>query len=341
MKRRQLIFTLLGLALILAFVLDLVCGAVAIPYEEFWQVLTSPEADSPYRYIIYGYRLPKALTALLAGSGMAVAGLQMQNLFRNPLADTSILGINSGAGLGVAIYTMAYSLLPPAWGVGLISSWGIVLSACLGAMLVLLLITCLARRMQDLVAVLIIGVMMGFLASSLIAILQFFSREESLRSYLLWSFGSVSATSWGQLMLMLPIVGLGLGCSLLMPKGMNALSLGASYAQSVGIHVGRLRASLIVLTGLITGCITAFAGPIAFVGLAVPHFVRLLLDTSDHRQLIPACILAGALLLLLCDMISQMPGQHFVLPINAITSLIGAPTLIFILWSHRQKGGFK
>lgn len=332
MARTPLRFALLALLLLGAFVLDLMVGAMSISAEQVARVLLGLGGEDTSSYIILNLRLPKALTALTAGAGMALAGLQMQSLFNNPLADTSILGINSGAGVGVALYTMLSALMPalglPSAGG---SSWGMITAACLGAGAILLLIAVVASRVQSMVSVLLVGVMLGFLASAVISVLQFFSSEEMLKTYLLWSFGSISGTTWGQLQLMLPLVGFALCLSLLLPKAMNALSLGESYARSVGVDVRSVRFALIALTSVLSGGITAFTGPIAFLGLAVPHFVRLLFGTSDHRTLIPATILSGALLLLLCDIFTQLIGGGLSLPINALTSLIGAPVVIYII----------
>lgn len=340
--RTRITFLLLLLAVALVFVLDLLWGAVSIPLSDVWGALAGEGSDSAYSYIVRHYRLPKALTALSAGAGIATAGLQMQSLFRNPLADTSILGINSGAGLGVAIYTMAAALMPGVLVAGSVASMsGIVLSASLGASAVLLLIAVVSTRVREVVSVLIVGVMVGFLASALISVLQFFSDEETLRVYLVWSFGSVSGTTWSQLAWMLPIVGVGLGISLLMPKYMNALALGDDYARSLGVRVALVRLVMILVTSLITGCITAFVGPVAFLGLAVPHFVRLTFGTSDHRTLLPATMLMGALLLLLCDMATQLPGAQFILPINALTSFIGAPIVILVVLRSQRRGTFR
>ena len=336
-KRPALLLILLSLGIILTFILDIMWGSVSIPAREVIDTLLGGGGEHTSSYVILHFRLPKALTSLVAGAGIAIAGLQMQTLFRNPLADTSILGINSGAGVGVAIYTMAYTLIPGLASTGMVNSWGIILSACIGAMAVLLLISAVASRLQDIISVLIVGVMVGFLASSVISILQYFSSEETLKTYLLWSFGSVSTTTWRQLSLMLPIVGVGLFLSLLMPKQMNALNLGENYARSVGTNIRLVRRSLILITSLITGCITAFTGPIAFLGMAVPHFVRLLFRTADHRILIPATMLSGSLLLLVCDILTQAPGHQFVLPINAITSLLGAPVVILIVLGASNK----
>ena len=338
--RPQLLFLLLALGIVAAFFLDIMWGATSLSAGEVWDALWTGDDSVTGTYVVRHFRLPKALTALFAGAGVAVAGLQMQSLFRNPLADTSILGINSGAGVGVAIYTMAYAFFPTValFNSG-VSSWGIILAACIGAAAVLLLITGVASRVRSVVSVLIVGVMVGFLASSIISILQYFSDEETLKTYLLWSFGSVAGTTWRQLHLLMPVVALGLGLALLMPKPMNALALGEGYARSVGTNVPRVRFALIAITSLLAGSITAFTGPIAFLGMAVPHFVRTLFRTSDHRILLPATMLSGALLLLVCDLLTQLPGRGLTLPINALTSLIGAPVVIFVVL-RSQRGSF-
>lgn len=338
MKRTPIIFTLIILLTILAFLADLIWGSLDISISDVFRSLTNNSDTQTNDYIIRNFRLPKALTAVFAGAGISIAGLQMQNLFRNPLADTSILGINSGAGLGVAIYIMSFALFPGlSINSGITNSWGIAFSACIGALFVLLIISTVASWLKDIVSVLIVGVMIGFLASSVISILQFFSENETLKSYLIWSFGSVSGTTWTQLYLMIPVVSIGLFLSLLMPKYMNALSIGENYARSVGVNVEKGRILMIAITSIITGTITAFTGPIAFLGIAVPHFTRIAFKTSNFRILIPATMICGALLLLICDIITQVPGKGFVLPINAITSLIGAPVVIMTIARNRKK----
>ena len=339
MKRSSFMFGTLLLLTAVTFVADLIWGSLDISPADVLQALTNgSEMQTTNDYVIRNFRLPKALTALFAGAGISIAGLQMQSLFRNPLADTSILGINSGAGLGVALYIMSFTIIP---GLSLYSgtadTWGVATAACIGSMLVLLLISAVAAWLRDMVSVLIVGVMVGFLASSFISILQFFSDNEMLKGYLIWSFGSVAGTTWRQLSLMIPIVSGGLFLSMLMPKYMNALNIGENYARSVGIHVERERIILIGITSIITGTITAFTGPIAFLGIAVPHFSRILFKCSDYRILLPGTMLCGALLMLVCDMITQVPGKGFVLPINAITSMIGAPVVIMTIARNRKK----
>lgn len=339
MTRSSLIFGTLFLLTAVAFVADLIWGSLDISPADVLQALTNgSDMQTTNDYVIRNFRLPKALTALFAGASISIAGLQMQSLFRNPLADTSILGINSGAGLGVALYIMSFAIIPGlSLHSGTADTWGVATAACIGSMLVLLLISAVAAWLRDMVSVLIVGVMVGFLASSFISILQFFSDNEMLKGYLIWSFGSVAGTTWRQLSLMIPIVSGGLLLSMLMPKYMNALNIGENYARSVGIHVERERIILIGITSIITGTITAFTGPIAFLGIAVPHFTRILFKSSDYRILLPGTMLCGALLMLLCDMITQVPGKGFVLPINAITSMIGAPVVIMTIARNRKK----
>lgn len=336
-QRTAWLFGGLTVLLALLFLGEFFLGSVSIPLAEVWKAIRG-EGDPVYSYVLLNYRLPKALTALLAGASISVSGLQMQSLFRNPLADTSVLGINSGAGVGVALYTMAGALLPASWALGSgMNVWGTITASIIGSGLTLLLISSLASRLRDLLAILIVGVMVGFLASSVISILQFFSQEEKLKLFLLWSFGSISSTTWSQLVVMIPLLLLGLLWALLLPKPMNALLLGESYARSLGVDIRRARLQLILVTCLLTGCTTAFTGPIAFLGLAVPHFVRQLFATTDHRILLPATMLLGGLLLLLCDLLTQVLGGGVPLPINALTSLIGAPVVLMALLAPRSR----
>lgn len=336
--RQWLVFVLLLILLAVLFIVDLIWGAVHISASEALSALISGSEEDTVVYLIRNFRLPKALTAVLTGAGISVCGLMMQNLFRNPLADTSILGIGSGAGVGVAFYTMAFALFPSlGLGAGVLDSWGVVFSAFLGALVVLLLVSVVASWLHDIISVLIVGVMIGFIASSFISILQFLSDEETLKGYLLWSFASLSGVTWSQLYVLAPSVLLGLGVVYMMPKYMNAMSLGENYTRSMGINPRAVRLAIILTTSLIAGSITAFAGPIAFLGIAVPHFTRMAFGTSDHRVLIPATMLVGSTLMLTCDILTQLPGRMLVLPINAITSLIGAPVVIFIITRNSRR----
>lgn len=339
MARTVIAFATIGVLLCLLFSLDLVWGAVDISLWEALEALFGGERSDTNAYLIRHFRLPKALTALLAGAGVSVAGLMMQGLFRNPLADTSILGIGSGAGVGVAVYTMAFALIPGlTLGAGAYNAWGVATASFVGALAVLVLIAALAAHIREVVSVLVVGVMIGFLAGALISVLQYLSEEDVLRGYLLWSFGSVAGTTWRELSVLAPVVLAGLTLTLLMPKYLNALMLGESYTRSLGISPRRVRLLIILTTSLIVGGITAFTGPIAFLGIAVPHLARMTFGTADHRRLIPGTILLGATLMLACDILTQWPGRMLVLPINAITSLIGAPMVIYIILRRQRRG---
>jgi len=321
----------------MAFLLDLALGSVQIPVDSVIASLRGSGLKPSWDYIVLEFRLPKAITAVLAGSGIALTGLHMQTLFRNPLADTSILGIGHGASLGVALFVLAAAILP-----GMLppmvqySNWGIIAAAVAGALAVLLCISAVAAWLNDMVSLLIVGLMVGFVTGAMVSILQYFSDPELIKSYLVWTFGSLAGVTWSQLRVMMPLVLSGLVASIFLPKSMNAFLLGENYAASVGLNVKRTRSVLVIITSILAGTITAFTGPIAFVGIAVPHFARIFFRTSDHRILIPATILSGAVLMLFCDIISQVPGGQTTLPINAVTSLVGAPVVVFIVLKNRR-----
>ena len=317
------------------FLADLSLGSVSIPPAEIVKILSGGSGEKvAWEHIIWQFRLPKALTALAAGSALACSGLQMQTLFRNPLAGPFVLGISSGASLGVALLLMAGSAFGAL--VAINSQALIVLAATSGSALVLLLVVAVSTRIQDSMTLLIIGLMFGSLAGAVVSILQFFSQAEQVQAYLIWTFGSLAGTSWNELAVLLPVCGLGLLLGLLLAKPLNALLLGDRYAESMGVPLKKVRIWIIISTSLLAGGVTAFCGPIAFVGLAVPHLTRLLIPTADHRRLLPAVILGGAILLLLCDILSQLPGTEKVLPINAVTSLLGAPVVIWLIVRRRN-----
>lgn len=338
MTRRFILFTVIILGIICAFVLDLALGSVAIPVEHIVDLLLGDSIKKSWEYIITDFRLPKAITACFVGAGVSITGLQMQTLFRNPLADTSILGIGHGSSLGVALFVLAPNILP-----GLLPAsvhnnyWGLIISSIIGAFSVLSIVSFISGWMKDIISLLIVGVMLGFITGSLVSVLQYFSDPESIQSYLIWTFGSLSGTTWTQLQFMIPIVSMGILASFLLPKNMNAILLGENYAKSVGVNVRTTQILLIVLTGLITGTLTAFVGPIAFVGIAVPHVARLLFKTANHQILIAATVLCGIFLVLCCDIISQLPGSGTTLPINSVTSILGAPIVIFIVMKNRRR----
>lgn len=282
-------------------------------------------------FILYDLRLPRAITALLVGVGLSVSGLLMQSLFRNALAGPYVLGISSGAGLGVAIMLMSGGLL----GFTLFSSWTLVLAAIFGTLMVLMVILSFSLHIRQSTTLLIIGIMIGTFVSAIISVFQYFTDAESLKKFVLWTFGSTSSTSMNQVYVLLFCVLLGLVMALLSSKQLNAFLMGEDYAKSLGVSVKTTRLISILTVGLLAGAITAFCGPIAFVGLAVPHIARGLFKTSVHQVLLPASALIGGGFMLLCDMLSQVPFLPYTLPINAITSLLGAPIVIYVIVRKR------
>lgn len=324
---KNLKFILLVLLTAILFVADVVYGSVRIPINELFS------GDEVYHNIIYNFRLPKALTALITGAAISVAGLVMQTLFRNPLAGPYVLGVSSGASLGVAIFILAGGMLPAMF---VESGWGLVISATLGAVLVLMMVLAVSFRVRQAVSLLIVGIMFGQLSGSLVTILQNSSDPDSLKLFVVWTFGSLSAVTWNYMWVMLPIVIVGLTIVFTIQKPLNALLLGENYAQGLGVNVGRTRFLIITAIALLAGATTAFTGPIAFIGMAVPHLVRGLLQTSNHQQTIPGSILVGASLLLLCDLVCQLPADGYTLPINAVSALVGAPIIIWIILKNRN-----
>ena len=331
------LFTLLGIALIVLFLANISLGAVKIPLNDVLQSLTGGEASkTSWQYIIINYRLPKAITALLAGMGLSVGGLLMQTLFRNPLAGPDVLGLNSGASLGVAFVILASGILPAAMAGIFLSAYGIVLASVAGSFIVLLAILAVAQRLRDTMAILIIGLMFTSFTGAIVGVLTYFSTAEQLQKYTFWALGSLGNLPWNNIVLLALVVLAGLLMAVVTLKPLDALLLGERYAKSMGINFKRTRFIIILATSLLTGCITAFAGPIVFVGLVVPHMAKLFFKTSSHNILFWATLLTGGVLMLLCDIFTQLPGSSFVLPINAITSIIGAPVVIGLLLSKRK-----
>lgn len=324
----------MSLLFCLLLIADLCLGNIRIPLADVWAALFHPQTHaSIHTDIVLNFRLPKALTAIIAGSALSVSGLMMQTMFRNPLAGPDVLGVNSGASLGVALLVMLGSMGGIVFGS---TSWSIIMAAILGAFLVLILILIISRRMPDIVSLLIVGMMLGYIASSVVSLLQSLSNPESLKLFVVWTFGSLSAVSWQ----MMPVLGaifiFGIFLAFLMCKEMDVLMLGESYAQTLGISLPRVRFMLILTTALLSGGITAFAGPISFVGITVPHIARGLVKDWSHRRLLPLCMLCGSSLLLVCDILSQMPVFNASFPINSITSLVGAPIIIWIMLKNRK-----
>ena len=330
----------LGALLVGLFVLDIALGSVAIPLSEVVFILLGRSSDSvAWVGIVEQIRVPKAITAVLAGAALSVGGLQMQTLFRNPLAGPSVLGITSGASLGVALVTLTTGSTVTTFAtqsLGLSQGWLIVLAATGGAAAVLLLILWVSFRVNDYVVLLIVGLMVGNITLSIVGIWQYFSQPEQLQNYVLWTLGSLHSVTPRHLPVLLVVIGAGIILSFLSSKWLNALLLGESYARSLGLNISQTRAIIIVTTSLMAGAITGFCGPIGFVGIAVPHLTRSLLRTSNHFILIPGVMLTGAIVMLGCDIISQVPGSQTVLPINAITALVGSPVVIWVILRNRN-----
>lgn len=333
---------LLLVVLVLVFLLSLVVGSVSIPLTDILTILVGGEpARATWTTIVLDFRLPKALTALLAGAALAVGGLQMQTLFRNPLADPYVLGVSSGASLGVALVVLSVgttgSMLLA--GLGLSGDFGITLAAILGSGFALLLVIAVAARVQSVITLLVLGLMFGYATGALVSLLMYFSVAERIQMYINWTYGSFSGVSWRQMPIFIPVVIIGLLLTFLLSKPLNALLLGEAYARSMGLNVRRVRLAIISSTALLAGSVTAFCGPIGFLGLAVPHLCRALFGTSDHRILTPATLLLGGTLALVADLVAQMPGSQIVLPLNAVTALIGAPVVIWVILRRRSLRG--
>ncbi|NDV81232.1 iron ABC transporter permease [Bacteroides sp. 51] len=320
-------FVFLLALLLLALVADIALGSVSLPLSEVWAALTGQSQDEVYREIILNHRLPKALTAILAGAALSVAGVLMQTLFQNPLAGPDVLGVTSGASLGVALLTMGTSALP-LW---MLTGWGQVTAAVAGAVCVLLLVIVVSIKVPNAVSLLIIGMMFGSFAGAVVSILQSVSNPDTLKLFVTWTFGSLSAVGWDYMLVMAPVIGIGLLIALLLQKQLNVFLLGQNYASGLGISVSRLRLFTILATALLAGTSTAFTGPIAFIGITMPHVARGLFRTSNHHIILPASILCGAVTMLLCDLISGLPGTQTTLPINAVTALFGAPIIVWII----------
>jgi iron complex transport system permease protein len=316
--------------LIFSLLLNVSLGSVSISVSAILEGLFSGNWErNSYEQIILNYRFPKALVAILAGVGLSISGLQMQTFFRNPLAGPYVLGISSGAGFGVAILILAGSIF--GFASYAMNPWAVAVAGTLGAGLILVLVSLVAWRVKDSMTLLIVGIMFGAAVSSIISVLAYFSGAEALKLYTIWSMGSLGGLGWAQVTLLSIVILLGLIPVIFSIRAFNASLLGESYAASMGISPIKLRWLMIISTGLMSGAVTAFCGPIAFVGIAVPHVTRIIWKTSDHRILFPASALCGSVLLLLCDAIGQLPGSAQSLPINAVTSLIGAPIVIALV----------
>jgi len=330
--RNTILFLILLLTLFLTLLLNISLGQVAIPFKDVIKSLFGSHASKEtWEYIIVNFRLPKAITAILVGIGLSISGLLMQTLFRNPLAGPYVLGLSSGSSLGVAFVILGAGILPISLAEFLLSSFGIILASCLGSFMVLLLVLSISKFLRDTMTILIAGLMFSSFASAIVSILTYFSSAEKLQKFTFWSMGNIGNVSWTNLLILFIAICIGLLISLFSIKSLDGLLLGENYAKSLGLNIKKSRRMIILATSILAGSITAFAGPIAFIGLAVPHLSKLIFQTSNHLILFWSTIIIGAIIMLFCDMVSQMPGFDFTLPINAITSLIGAPIVIWLL----------
>ncbi|MCH5346395.1 MAG: iron ABC transporter permease [Muribaculaceae bacterium] len=328
-SRHRLFFIIAGVAFVVLAIADIAAGSVAVPMRDVVAALTGGDVDPVTRTIVVDFRLLKAVVAIAAGAALSAAGLEMQTLFRNPLAGPYVLGISSGASLGVAILLLGASMFPALHAAG--SSLGIAGAAWIGAATILAIVTTLGHRVKDIMVILIIGMMISSAIGAVVQILQYAGNEESLKNFVIWTMGSLGEVTRSQLWILLAAVVIGLAMALIASKQLNLLLLGEEYALTMGLNLRQSRLLILLSTTLLAGTVTAFCGPIGFIGLAVSHLSRALIADSDHRALMPATILTGSTVMLACDLVSKM----FVLPINAITSLVGIPVVIAVVLKRR------
>ena len=334
-----ILMVMLGISIVGFFILNLLLGSVSIPVDNIIDILLGRDNDNLiWRNIILKSRLPQSLTAMMAGAGLAVSGLLMQTVFRNPLAGPSVLGISSGASLGVAcVVLLSGSIGGVALSkLGVIGEVTITLSAIIGSLLIMALIAFVAQKVRGNVTLLIMGVMIGYIANAIIGVLKFFSAEEDIRAYVIWGLGSFSRVSGGQTSVFILLMLVLLPLSFFLIKSLNLLLLGDSYAQNLGLNIKRARLLVIGCSGVLVAVVTAYCGPIVFLGLAVPHICRGLFHTSNHAVILPASLLGGASLALLCNLIARMPGFEGALSVNSVTALVGAPVVMWVLFKRRK-----
>lgn len=335
--RDFMIFGMLGIGTILLFILDIFFGSLLIPFKTILHALSGTGNVNPeIKSIILDFRLPKAITAVMAGMALSISGLQMQTIFRNPLAGPYVLGISAGASLGVAILVLGFSSVFTLGLFTISGSWALVIVAWLGSALVLFLILAVSVRIKDILTILILGMLFGSASSAIVNILQYFSNESMLKSFVIWTMGSLGSVTSSQLNVLIPSVLVGLILSLFTVKSLDVMLLGEQYAKSMGLKVRNARFLVFTSTSLLTGSITAFCGPIGFIGIVVPHIGRLLFKTARHKILIPSSLLLGSIVMLFSDIVSQMPGYDSTLPINSVTALVGIPVIIWIILKNRK-----
>lgn len=328
--RNIVLFSTLSLMVIILLAIDMMVGSVSISVHEIWAALTGGECDPIKAKIIIDVRLLKAIVAILAGAALAVSGLQMQTLFRNPLAGPYVLGVSSGASLGVALFILGAPLLGASSTI--LSSLGVAGAAWIGSAAVLALVAAVSRRIKDIMVILILGMMIGSAVSAIVQILQYLSHEEALKSFVVWTMGSLGDITPSQLLLVAPAIIAGLIIAIAVIKPMNMMMLGEAYAHTMGLNIRRTRSMILLSTTLLAGTVTAFCGPVGFIGLAIPHLARIIFQNADHRVLMPASILTGAVALLLCDIISKL----LTLPVNTVTALLGIPIVVWVVIRNKN-----
>ena len=337
MSKATLSNVIMACAILPLFAANMLAGAADIPAAEVFNIIIGHgTGHDSWQYIVMQTRLPQAITAMLCGSSLAVSGLLLQTAFRNPLAGPSIFGINSGASLGVALVMLAFGGGLTVGSVSLTGFMAVLTAAFAGASVVMAVLLLFATSVKNNVMLLIIGIMTGYIASSAISLLNFFATEEGVHSYMVWGLGNFGGVSMSNIPTFTAVTVIGLACSLMLVKPLNMLLLGEQYAENLGVNTVALRNKLLFVTGLLTAPATAFCGPIAFIGLAVPHMARMIINTDDHRQLLPATITAGILVALLCNAICLLPGESGIIPLNAITPIMGAPVIIYVITRRRR-----
>lgn len=340
MKRPVAFYMLLITLLIFVFfLLNILLGSIQIPFKDVWHILWGDyNGNEIWQNIVWKSRIPQALTALVAGAGLSVSGLQMQTVFRNPLAGPSVLGISSGASMGVAFVVLLSGTIGGVAlsKVGVMGEIALTISAIIGSLSIMALIIFVSQKVKGNVTLLIIGVMVGYVANAVIGVLKYFSVEEDIRAYVIWGLGSFARVSGNQMTLFVSIMLVLLPLSFLLVKTLNLLLLGDAYARNLGLNIRRARLQIITCSGVLVAIVTAYCGPIIFLGLAVPHLCRSLFRTSDHRILMPASLLMGGAMALVCNLIARMPGFEGALPVNSVTALVGAPVVISVLFNKRR-----
>lgn len=336
-RRNTILFSALAVVTLLLFVVDLAVGSVAIPLDEVWRGLWGSGAEGDAMgMIVRNFRLPKAVMALLAGAALSTVGLQMQTLFRNPLAGPYVLGVSSGASLGVSIMLLGLPLLGISTANPVVQNVGVAGAAWIGSAAIMMVVMTVTARIKNIMTVLILGMMFGSAASALVEIMQYLSPEGALKSYVVWTMGSLGGVTLSQLRVVVPVIVVGLVLSVLLIKPLNILLLGENYARTMGLNIRRTRLLVTITTVLLAGTVTAYCGPIGFVGLAVPHVARMLFREADHRVLVPATMLCGTTIMLLCDVASSLPASDLTLPINTVSALVGIPIVIIVIFRNRK-----